>query len=121
MTGFRACVFFLFFLMIRRPPRSTLFPYTTLFRSRRGHRGGSNGRRAPRNSFPDGGLILPPPFRFPEVSGPWVVVGQAGFTCESPRPSAGYAGAIGFWVRPQGVTGGGQSGGAARHPFCPLT
>src|SRR5436305_9162836 len=28
------CSFFLFFfLMIRRPPRSTLFPYTTLFRS----------------------------------------------------------------------------------------
>src|SRR5215204_7247373 len=27
--------FFFFFLMIRRPPRSTLFPYTTLFRSRR--------------------------------------------------------------------------------------
>src|SRR2546421_4729193 len=26
-----------FFLMIRRPPRSTLFPYTTLFRSRLGH------------------------------------------------------------------------------------
>src|SRR5438445_13104468 len=26
--------FFFFFLMIRRPPRSTLFPYTTLFRSR---------------------------------------------------------------------------------------
>src|SRR3712207_8253501 len=25
----------MFFLMIRRPPRSTLFPYTTLFRSRR--------------------------------------------------------------------------------------
>src|SRR4029453_19538651 len=33
--------FFSFFLMIRRPPRSTLFPYTTLFRSpprRRGRR-----------------------------------------------------------------------------------
>src|SRR6266542_6161479 len=31
-----ACRFFIFFffLMIRRPPRSTLFPYTTLFRSR---------------------------------------------------------------------------------------
>src|SRR3982750_4854619 len=29
----RACFFF---LMIRRPPRSTLFPYTTLFRSPRG-------------------------------------------------------------------------------------
>src|SRR3712207_9482093 len=26
------CMYF-FFLMIRRPPRSTLFPYTTLFRS----------------------------------------------------------------------------------------
>src|SRR2546426_3506513 len=28
--------FLFFFLMIRRPPRSTLFPYTTLFRSRLG-------------------------------------------------------------------------------------
>src|SRR5260364_401669 len=28
------CFLFFFFLMIRRPPRSTLFPYTTLFRSR---------------------------------------------------------------------------------------
>src|SRR5256885_7156633 len=27
-------MFSFFFLMIRRPPRSTLFPYTTLFRSR---------------------------------------------------------------------------------------
>src|SRR2546429_3972505 len=27
------CFVFFFFLMIRRPPRSTLFPYTTLFRS----------------------------------------------------------------------------------------
>src|SRR5256885_11114147 len=27
--------YFFFFLMIRRPPRSTLFPYTTLFRSTR--------------------------------------------------------------------------------------
>src|SRR2546429_5353859 len=32
----RACSFLFFFLMIRRPPRSTLFPYTTLFRSRQG-------------------------------------------------------------------------------------
>src|SRR3712207_7266407 len=29
--------FSFFFLMIRRPPRSTLFPYTTLFRSRPPH------------------------------------------------------------------------------------
>src|SRR2546422_10829262 len=27
------CLSLFFFLMIRRPPRSTLFPYTTLFRS----------------------------------------------------------------------------------------
>src|SRR5437870_10197613 len=32
-------LFVFFFLMIRRPPRSTLFPYTTLFRSlRESHR-----------------------------------------------------------------------------------
>src|SRR5690349_22752961 len=39
----------MFFLMIRRPPRSTLFPYTTLFRSaglRPGlHRAGTRGER----------------------------------------------------------------------------
>src|SRR5256885_12186279 len=28
-----SAILFFFFLMIRRPPRSTLFPYTTLFRS----------------------------------------------------------------------------------------
>src|SRR5471030_3473812 len=49
---------FFFFLMIRRPPRSTLFPYTTLFRSlppawhRRHFRlcgfPSENGGRAPR-------------------------------------------------------------------------
>src|SRR3712207_6951258 len=34
MTMYKASSFdFFFFLMIRRPPRSTLFPYTTLFRS----------------------------------------------------------------------------------------
>src|SRR5256885_10759130 len=32
---------FFFFLMIRRPPRSTLFPYTTLFRSKAGARIGN--------------------------------------------------------------------------------
>src|SRR2546422_7648955 len=35
---------FFFFLMIRRPPRSTLFPYTTLFRSQ--------GRLHPRDVLP---------------------------------------------------------------------
>src|SRR3712207_7633988 len=33
MDTLNSCYFF--FLMIRRPPRSTLFPYTTLFRSHR--------------------------------------------------------------------------------------
>src|SRR5439155_25992037 len=37
-------LFFFFFLLLLRPPRSTLFPYTTLFRSRRG--------RSPRVSGP---------------------------------------------------------------------
>src|SRR6266496_837730 len=45
----RSLDYFFFFLMIRRPPRSTLFPYTTLFRS---------GRRAPRRG-------TPPPSRTP--------------------------------------------------------
>src|SRR2546430_16189426 len=49
--------FLFFFLMIRRPPRSTLFPYTTLFRSphrapesgsRRRHRGCPASSRSPR-------------------------------------------------------------------------
>src|SRR5438270_12981192 len=31
-----AVLFYFFFLMLRRPPRSTLFPYTTLFRSNKG-------------------------------------------------------------------------------------
>src|SRR2546422_3239122 len=39
-----------FFLMIRRPPRSTLFPYTTLFRSLEGLFGRFDGA--------DGGLYL---------------------------------------------------------------
>src|SRR6266496_1842233 len=34
--SFAFYLFHFFFLMIRRPPRSTLFPYTTLFRSRDG-------------------------------------------------------------------------------------
>src|SRR5256885_13648400 len=39
--------FYFFFLMIRRPPRSTLFPYTTLFRSRRAdRRAGGNATRS---------------------------------------------------------------------------
>src|SRR2546427_6351101 len=61
---------FFFFLMIRRPPRSTLFPYTTLFRSERNGRrfattdrresregsGDPHGCRHPRPEGPEGAL-----------------------------------------------------------------
>src|SRR5258707_6617617 len=46
-------LYLFFFLMIRRPPRSTLFPYTTLFRSRtargRRDRRRTSADRAPRS------------------------------------------------------------------------
>src|SRR3712207_7306961 len=44
-----------FFLMIRRPPRSTLFPYTTLFRSERPFR-----HPAPRDDLEALGPLLQP-------------------------------------------------------------
>src|ERR1035437_10601127 len=45
---------FVFFLMIRRPPRSTLFPYTTLFRSAQCDRRETLPRdRGSRRSFPE--------------------------------------------------------------------
>src|SRR5688572_31521869 len=46
------CVAFFFFLMIRRPPRSTLFPYTTLFRSRPRRCGRRSPRRTPISAKP---------------------------------------------------------------------
>src|SRR5437899_8536428 len=50
-----SCFSSFFFLVIRRPPRSTLFPYTTLFRSahRRDHEYRASPSRRPRH---DGGL-----------------------------------------------------------------
>src|SRR3712207_8119143 len=44
--------------MIRRPPRSTLFPYTTLFRSRGQRRGG--GESLPRGATAAGHPAAPP-------------------------------------------------------------
>src|SRR5260370_3965567 len=49
-----------FFLMIRRPPRSTLFPYTTLFRSNTQTRSFQSCRRRDRpsaRSSQDGSLL----------------------------------------------------------------
>src|SRR3712207_8290790 len=52
-------VSYFFCLMIRRPPRSTLFPYTTLFRSRsRGEEWGRIARRCLMPQGPDGPLPL---------------------------------------------------------------
>src|SRR6476660_3762590 len=56
-VGVSAYLCALFFLMTRRPPRSTLFPYTTLFRSAR--------RRRP----PEG--PAPPPTASPPASPRW--------------------------------------------------
>src|SRR3712207_5070549 len=67
---------YLFFLMIRRPPRSTLFPYTTLFRSdpklslrpvaeRLGELLGTEVQLAPSlDEVPDGELVLLENVRF---------------------------------------------------------
>src|SRR3712207_4995219 len=54
MGGTPGCLFF-FFLMIRRPPRSTLFPYTTLFRSV----AQNQARLLQGDSWRDHGLIFP--------------------------------------------------------------
>src|SRR2546428_4186501 len=51
--------------MIRRPPRSTLFPYTTLFRSDNDH---SRGRANPAKRAP-ADLPAPPHRRFPAAMG----------------------------------------------------
>src|SRR3712207_9230638 len=63
-----------FFLMIRRPPRSTLFPYTTLFRS---------SMRTPRPVLPE--MTLPSPAAAPptllfgvlSTKTPWPELGTA--------------------------------------------
>src|SRR5205807_10045395 len=44
----RSSFLFFSFLMLRRPPRSTLFPYTTLFRSPDAHKTGLLGSTATR-------------------------------------------------------------------------
>src|SRR3712207_8787079 len=51
-----ASVIVFFFLMIRRPPRSTLFPYTTLFRSARDH----GAQRGPGLAQLEPGAVLRP-------------------------------------------------------------
>src|SRR6266480_5923092 len=55
-------ILFFFFLMIRPPPRSTLFPYTTLFRSACPYDGGTDSSRQPQ-FFRSGGHALPANYR----------------------------------------------------------
>src|SRR5256885_7808112 len=47
-----------FFLMIRRPPRSTLFPYTTLFRSQCGGGVSGNTERVVRSGVEEESILV---------------------------------------------------------------
>src|SRR5438874_11176333 len=58
---------FVFFLMIRRPPRSTLFPYTTLFRSRLERRRAEPARAQRELRAIDRLRILPPRQELPPL------------------------------------------------------
>src|SRR2546426_1817324 len=63
--------------MIRRPPRSTLFPYTTLFRSHAGHgRHDSLSRRRDRGRRPE--PVQPGSRRQPGRGDPFVAVEAGG-------------------------------------------
>src|SRR2546427_11800316 len=61
----RHLFFLFFFLMIRRPPRPTLFPYTTLFRSRHPTRAPRLPRH--RRAFPVRHRLRPLPGRRPRT------------------------------------------------------
>src|SRR5256885_10660513 len=73
--------------MIRRPPRSTLFPYTTLFRSQQGPAAASEEEtsRQARESL----VLLPPPVSAPPVvSARAPTPGQTGWhTRSAPTPA----------------------------------
>src|SRR3712207_6889015 len=88
-----------FFLMIRRPPRSTLFPYTTLFRSQR-----LQGLRAPSvsealgcrprsiSSIPPSTMV-PKPLLLDELSAPgeWRCVDRKSTRLNSSHANISYA------------------------------
>src|SRR5256885_12165916 len=74
--------------MIRRPPRSTLFPYTTLFRSRAA-RPGARRHRLPHAALEDArrdvGVAVAPPERDVRAVGEQLVVLDAGADRKSTR------------------------------------
>src|SRR2546430_7598295 len=106
--------------MIRRPPRSTLFPYTTLFRSRRAGRGAPHRRAVPAASRvrPDALLRGLPPRGRDGGAGPGRAAvppeeaGGAGNGGVSRGPAAP-GGSRGADVEPRGVPDPTQSAGAA--------
>src|SRR6266540_1240595 len=81
--------------MIRRPPRSTLFPYTTLFRSR--DRDGGPHRDGPDLLPPVAGVVAVPPDRVDRADGPGPASLDrldAGRIVEVDRGGAGYRPAV---------------------------
>src|SRR5207249_11383938 len=80
----------LFLLLIARPPRSTLFPYTTLFRSPRDDGPGS-GRRSPRqrllvHQVRGGGLLRCDRSSAAPVQGRWGAVATAAHASDAGGP-----------------------------------
>src|SRR2546421_7845823 len=73
---------FFFFLMIRRPPRSTLFPYTTLFRSPTRRK---VFERLRSGGKPVGGLARGLPVSRPAVSQHLKVLKEAGLVTDRPE------------------------------------
>src|SRR5256886_15897794 len=105
--------------MIRRPPRSTLFPYTTLFRSRRSvrvpprHGPRGCGHRPLRRGGPPARLAGADPARLP-VRGHSRRPGGAGPAGGARDRPAGAAGSGGGGGGGGGGGAGGRGGGAPR-------
>src|SRR5215467_4183311 len=94
---------FFFFLMIRRPPRSTLFPYTTLFRSRI-RRGVSCRRCSPwprgggQGCSDDGGDAVTVPLRVSDEVSAALADGRAVVALETTLVSHGFSDGRGLAV-----------------------
>src|SRR6266496_1081257 len=98
MSRFCHLIWLFFFLMIRRPPRSTLFPYTTLFRSK--PRAG-----APSTASSSGTCATPPPRldrKSTRLNSSHVEISYAVFCLKKKRPVGGGASR----GAPRGSTGG---------------
>src|SRR2546430_17231730 len=81
-----------FFLMIRRPPRSTLFPYTTLFRSRTARRISLHRADHPLRGRHHGAFCVRDHAREPGCGRPSVAVCEAKMGWLAHLPGAGSAG-----------------------------